>query len=249
MNRTVRILAIIGLLLAGPARADILHLESGGRIEGRIVERTAETVKIELGAGTMTFPISSIVQIEEAPSLLDEYDERMAALDAADIDGWLALGDWAAARGLASQARAAFNHVLARDPENVAANQALGRELVDGMWLSREDAYLARGYVRFEGKWMLPEQQAAIENQRLEEAAAEQARAEARQAEARALEAEARAREAEARAAEEAAADQDDSVYWGYGPQRPVRPVRPFPPEPPEPEPEPTRPITRPLER
>ena len=242
-----KVVAISLLLLAGNASADILYLDTGGRIEGRIVERTSDTVTIELGAGTMSLDLSTIVKIEEGRSLLDDYDERAAALADDDIDGWLALGDWAAARGLGSRSRSAFERVLALDPENAAANEALGRVEVDGRWLSREDAYLARGYIRFEGKWMLPEQQAAIENQRLEDAVAAEARARAREAEARARAAEARAREAEARAADDAG--REDSVYWGYGPHRPGYPVRPLPPDPPEPEPELTKPIKRPLER
>lgn len=256
MKTSTRILAKVrGLAIAVAlslgcvgAAADILHLESGGRIEGRIIEQTDESVEIQVGAGTMSLPLSSIARIEEARSVLDDYDERLAKIDAEDRDGWLALGDWASARGLHNQARFAYQRVLQLDPDSAAANQALGRVNVDGRWLSEDEAYVARGYVRFEGEWVLPEQRAAIEQQRLNDAAVEQLHNETRAAEARAREAEARAQqaEAEARAAEEA--KEDEFIYRPYGPHRPIRPIRPRPPEP-EPEPEPTRPIKQPLDR
>ena len=229
-------------------QADILHFKSGGRIEGRIIEQTDESVEIQVGAGTMSFPMSSIARIEEARSVLDDYDEQLAKIAPEDRDGWLALGDWASARGLHNQARFAYQRVLQLDPDNALANRALGRVNVDGNWLAEDEAYLARGYVRFEGEWMLPEQRLAIEQQRQNEAAVEQLRNETRAAEARAREAEARAQqaEAEARAVEEAR--EDEFIYQPYGPHRPSRPIHPRPPEP-EPEPEPVRPIKQPLDR
>jgi hypothetical protein len=245
------VLGMAALLTPGAAtRADILYLVSGGQIEGRILKRTDESVEIEIGAGTMAFPMSSIERIEEARSVLDDYDERKSKIDASNTAGLLALADWASSQGLDNQARLAYRQVLNVEPDNVSANEALGRVNVDGRWLAEADAWLARGYVLFEGKWMLPEQQVAIEQQRGQEAAVEQARADARAAQARADEAEARARaaEADARAAEDADYHDDDWYYPGYGPRWPLRPVHPIPPVP-EPEPEPVRPINRPLNR
>jgi hypothetical protein len=246
MRVPVRPLLLTLVIVATPAFADVLHLESGGRIEGRIIERNASTVAIEVGAGTMEFPMSAIARIESGRSVLDDYDERVAALADADIDGWLALGRWAAANDLPGQAKSAYRHVLDHDPGNAVANAALGRVEVDGRWLSEEDAYIARGYVKFDGEWMLPEEQAALELQRREQARADAARADARTAEARAREAEARARQAEADAQARQAEDDDvDYVYWPN--RRPHRPIRP--PQPPEPEPDTERPIRVPLKR
>ena len=240
------------LLAALPAAADVLYLQSGGRIEGRIVRRDASTVEVEIGAGTMEFPMTSILRIEEGRTVLDDYEERLAKLAVEDIQGWLALGHWAASNDLPNQAKGAYEHVLERDAGNVAANEALGRVQVDGRWLSETDAWLAQGYEKFEGEWLTPEEIAAIENERRDAAETEQARADASEAEARAREAEARARQAEADALAQQEADEyEDDYYWDtwpyYGPpQRPIRP--PNPPEP-EPEPEPERPIRVPLRR
>lgn len=225
---------VLSLATASPVRADVLHLESGGRIEGRIVSRNDSSVVIEMGAGTMELPVSSIRAIEEGPTVLDEYDERLAGLVEDDLEGWLALGRWATANDLDNQARSAYRHVLSRDPANAPANTALGKVQFDGRWMSPSDAYRAQGYVEFEGEWLLPAEVQAIESERAAVATVERARDEAREAEARARAAEARARQAEAdAAAREEAADEVDFIYWNSRPyrppQRPIRPPRPQP--------------------
>ena len=240
--------AAIGVLLlaATAALGDVLHLESGGKIEGRIVNRTDADVEIDVGAGTMTLPMSSVMRIEEGRSSLDEYDERSAALAPDDLAGWLDLARWSSRQGLGNQARSAWQQALRVDPDNAEANRGLGRVEVDGRWMTREDAYRAQGYVRFEGQWITAEEKLAIERRREETAAAERARSEARKAEADAREAEARAREADARARQaEAEAGDTDGIYWGHwgpGPGAwphypPTRPGRPYPPQRPPPHP------------
>jgi hypothetical protein len=248
---TSRWIWALPLLAALPLHADVVYLESGGRIEGRIVRRDASVVEVEIGAGTMEFPVSSILRIDESRSVLDEYDERLAQVPADDVHGWLSLGQWAASNDLPNQAKSAYSRVLTLDPSNAEANESLGRVQVDGRWLSETDAYLAQGYVKFEGDWLTPDEVAAIEHDRREQAEAEHAQANAREAEARAREAEARAREAQADALARQEADEYvDGYYWdtwpyyGYGPHPPIRPPRPEP-EPPEPE----RPIRVPLRR
>jgi hypothetical protein len=215
------------MLAAASASADVLHLKSGGQIEGRIIRKDATSVEIEMGAGTMELPMASIQSIEEGGTTLDEYDARLAELDESDSDGWLALGEWAGAHDLANQSKSAYKKVLAMDPGNTQANKALGNVNVDGRWMSEEDAYVARGFVKFEGRWLTPEDKALIESERRLQAAAD-AEEDAREAEARAIQAEARARQAEADArAEQEAAEELDIVYWDTLPRR--RPIRPLP--------------------
>jgi hypothetical protein len=86
--------------------------------------------------------------------------------------------------------------------------------------MSTEDAYRARGYVSYEGRWLTPaEHEAAVRERAADEAAAlglREADLRVQEAEARVREAEARVREAEAAAA----ADQTTSgipIGYGYG--------------------------------
>ena len=217
---------LLAALLPAAASADEVFLKSGGQLSGRIVNRTATQIEVDIGAGHVTVPVSHVVKIEEGRSALHEYQDRAAALGPSDAAGWVALGDWASARGLGTQAREAYTKGLALAPDDPRANAALGRTQVDGRWVSEEEGYRAKGYVQYRGEWITPAEMEAIQR----EDAASNAREQERQAaESRVREAEARADEAEARA-KEAQAQQDQQYwdgsypgwygtgYWGAGP-------------------------------
>ena len=204
-------------LAAAPAVGDEIMLKGGGRVSGRVVERTATRLSIETGPGRVTLPMSRVEKIVEGRSAIEVFAERAAALGPGDVQGWAELARWAEERDLLTQARLAWQRVLEHDPGNTAANASLGRVELDGAWVSRDDAYRAQGYVSFEGRWLTPaEHEAAVRERMAEEASAR----EAREVDARVREAEARAREAEARAREaESAADQaayGDGIPLGY---------------------------------
>ena len=91
---------------------------------------------------------------------------------------------------------------------------------VGGCWVSEEEGYRARGYVRFEGEWISPAEHEAIMRERAVAADQErvrQAEARVQEAEARAREAEDRAREAEAKAAESQPSSEGLPLWYGWG--------------------------------
>ncbi len=215
------IVAVAAVLLAGAALADEVFLKSGGRVSGRVVSRTATTVEVDVGAGRIAVPASSVVRIEEGRSTLQEYEERAGRIPATDAAAWIALGEWASAQGLSSQAREAYHRALAASPNDPRANAGLGNVQVNGRWVSEDEGYRAKGYVRFEGEWVTPAEHEAIVRERAAEAEHERGRREseerARQADARAEEAEARARKAEAEAKEAQEANQGLPLWYGWG--------------------------------
>ena len=237
----VLVLCLATLLLPPLAQADEVFLTSGGRLSGRIVSKTATTLEVDIGAGTISVPVSSVVRIEKGESPLQKYEMRAGRMAAGDVEGWLALGQWASDQGLSSQAREAYNRAKSAAPGDPRVNQALGNVQVDGRWVSQDDAYRAQGFVQFEGDWITAAEHDAILRERAAEderdRAVRQAQSDARDAEARAQEAEARARAAEAEAAQ--AGDEGIPYWYGWGagpevwPTRPiVRPVRPVAPRP-----------------
>lgn len=194
-------LACLLALLPALASADEVFLKGGGKLSGRILSRTDTSVQVDVGAGIITVPMASVVRIEEKRSVLDEYEERAAKVRDDDVQGWLQLARWSLAQQLGTQARRAYERVVALDPQNVEANQALGRVQLDGRWVTEQESYRSRGFVQFEGQWMTPEERDAIVEQRdarYEELARIDAERRARDAEMRAASAEARASEAEA---------------------------------------------------
>ena len=196
---------------------------------------------IETGPGRVTLPMTRVEKIVDGRSNLNVFQERAGALAPGDAAGWAGLARWAADHDLVTQSRGAWQRVLALDPQNPEANAALGRVSLDGAWVSADDAYRARGYVQYDGRWMTPAEHEASMRER---AADQEAQMQARESDLRVREAEARAREAEARARDaESGSDYSDSgipyypyVFPGYGPgygygygggYRPVHPIGP----------------------
>ena len=132
------------------------------------------------------------------------------------MEGWIALAEWASARGLGTQASEAYRRALAVSPDDPRANEALGNVRMDGRWVSQDESYRAKGYVQYEGEWITPAEHEVLLRERTEEDARERERQQAetrvREAEARAAEAEARAREAEAQQASEGI-----PLWYGWG--------------------------------
>lgn len=222
-------------LVAAPLPADEVYLKGGGQISGAIVARSEDSVEIDIGGGSLTVQMSTVVRIEESTSPLQEYRARAAELPTEDSEAWRELAHWAEDQALSTQAREAYRQVLEIVPGDPEANRALGMVELDGQWVTEEESYLARGFVEFEGEWMMPsERQAILEDRRAQEAAERQAMAAQIQADQAA---------AQARAAQEAAEDDEfwddnlpelgDPIYWGYGygpaywPTVPVQQPRP----------------------
>lgn len=194
-----RLALSVFLLIPTSLAADEVVLRGGGRLIGIVVERSATSVVIETGPGRITLPLARIERILPGTSPLETYGRRAGALPATDARGWLDLGLWARDQGLATQARAAFERVVALDPGNAVAQRAVGNVLLGERWVSPEESFRARGYVLFEGDWVQPAERDAIV---AEQAARAEARVREAEARARTAEAEARRAEADARAAE-----------------------------------------------
>ena len=227
MKRGVLVIA----LAAAPLLADDVYLRGGGQITGTIVERTTDSVRVDVGGGTLTVRMSSVVRIEETVSPLQEYRARAARIPEGDVEAWRKLARWATSGALGTMASQAWSKVVAIVPDDPEANRALGRVQYGGRWVTEEESYRARGYVEFEGEWMTPgERQTILEDER--------ARGEAdRQAEAARLQAEEKAKgEREAKEAAEhdiwrGSALPGDATYWPWGsgivywPATPVQPT------------------------
>ena len=213
VNRSV--FALIPFLAATLA-ADEVHLRGGGKIVGQIVEETHEAVVIEVGPGRITLPAERVDHIVAGHSPLSIYHQRAANLALSDVDGWLDVGLYAQRNGLTTQARDAFERVLAYSPENPIAQAALGNVKQSGRWMSEEEAYRARGMVRYGGRWTSKaERDEELRWQRQQDLERQQRR----EADARIREAEARARtaEADARRAEARTDYGSSGIPLGYG--------------------------------
>ena len=139
-----------------PAAADEILLKGGGRLQGVVVERTEKVIVVETGPGRVTLPLSIVARVVEGRSPLEAYRERAAELSQDDAAGWASLARWADERDLPTQSREAWAQSLRANPSSLQANEALGRVQLNGAWVAEEDAFPARGYVPYDGRWVTP---------------------------------------------------------------------------------------------
>jgi len=214
----VKTAIVVILLAAVPALADDVYLRGGGQITGEIVEQTEDSVSVDIGGGSLTVKMSSVVSIEKGTSPMQEYRVRAAEIAPGDAEAWRELARWATGHALSSQVADAYSQVVAVLPDDEEANRALGRVRLDGRWVSEEESYKARGYIEFEGEWMTPAERQKILAER--QARDEEYR-QANEDRIQAIEAEQRAQKERKEAEREASSGglpvYGDPVYWGWG--------------------------------
>jgi hypothetical protein len=156
------------------AEADIVHLKNGGKVEGKVVSRDAKSLVVKTKVGSVTIDAIDVARVETKATPHDELDRRRKALAPRDADGRVALALWARENGLPKERAALLEEALAIDADHAAANEALGREKVDGKWVSTaEIAALAEekdsaakkssGLVQYGGRWVTSEERDALE--------------------------------------------------------------------------------------
>jgi hypothetical protein len=170
------LLVLLVLLGAGAAvaRADVVHLKEGGTLEGKVVAEDATTVTLDTRFGRQVLERSRIERIEKKPTAEEEIAEREAKLKPGTPDEWFALAEFAGKKGLKRERERLLDKVLALDPDHEAANLAKGRVRYEGRWMTPaerdalvkaadEAAKRAKGLVEYEGRWVTPQEKEHLE--------------------------------------------------------------------------------------
>ena len=167
--------ALTVLVAAAPGRADEVHLKDGKVTRGRVVEETEEVVVVEVRTGEITgrvqIPRENVARIERGETREEarqkEYQKRLAAARVdPSAEAWAELAVWVEAQGSMSKtAREAWQKVLEIDDGHEAARRALGYVRLGNEWMTKEDAYLRKGWVYKDGKWTPGERRTAIKKQ------------------------------------------------------------------------------------
>jgi len=214
----VKRVVVVIALAAAPLLADDVYLRGGGQITGEIVDRSADSVTVDVGGGTLTVRMASVVRIQESVSPLAEYRERASKIPDGDAEAWRELARWATSGALATMASQAWSKVVAVLPDDPEANRALGRVQYGGRWVTEEESFSAQGYVKFEGEWMRPGERESILAERRAQADASRREQEAQMA---ANEQAKRDRDAQWEAEHEFWHDTPtqygDATYWPWG--------------------------------
>lgn len=132
----------LALLLALPssARADLVHLNTGGVVKGEIVSETPEEVRIRTPSGSVTTIFrEDIERIERNKSADSVYKEKLAKLGPKDADGLYQLGKEMKRLRLEKEAKECFEKALKIDPNHLPAKI----ELAEGAARANELAAIA----------------------------------------------------------------------------------------------------------
>ncbi|MHC4252060.1 MAG: hypothetical protein ACYS9X_23320, partial [Planctomycetota bacterium] len=110
--RTALVACALVLALAGWARADIVYLTNGQKIEGEVTD-LGDSIRVRKTSGiTVVYPKSKVLKIVRQASAAEEYRKRREAVESDDAKGLLGLARWCAKGGLVTEADAAFREVL-----------------------------------------------------------------------------------------------------------------------------------------
>jgi len=133
--------------------ADTIHLEGGGKIEGTIIAEDEESYTVKTKFGEVKVLKANVVRIERG-SNEEVFQRRLKELRDDDVEGHYELGLWAKEVGLKEKAKERFEYVLKLDPDHEGARKELGYKKVGNRWVSEEEYYKEKGYVKYKGEWM-----------------------------------------------------------------------------------------------
>lgn len=163
---------VVTLLLAGSAVffafargacADFVTLQGGGEIRGELLRATkgretaARVVIRTLSGALVEVDREQVVASVRRRPILEEYETRRRAA-AHTLEAEWALAEWCRANALPRERKDHLARVIALDPEHVAAHRGLGHIRDQGRWVTRDELFAARGYVKHKGKHVLPQE-------------------------------------------------------------------------------------------
>jgi hypothetical protein len=162
--------------LANTVAADVVVLNSGGQVQGTLVNADQSPRKnyvIKTDSGEITLDKAQVTEVISQSPAEREY-ERIRFSFADTVEAQWKLAEWCRENGLSGQRMAHLERIVELDPNHKQARAALGFSRIDGRWNRREDALKARGFVLYKGSWMLPqdaeiqERKAKVESARKE---------------------------------------------------------------------------------
>ncbi|RMF90949.1 MAG: HEAT repeat domain-containing protein, partial [Planctomycetota bacterium] len=128
-------------------------------IEGTIESEEGDSsIRIRTPEGALlSFERSQIDKIERLRPIQREYLlKRETTPDT--VEGHLELAQWCAEHYLAEERKSELRRVIQLDPDNARARALLGYVKTEDGWKTRDEIMQAQGYVRYKGRWMLPQE-------------------------------------------------------------------------------------------
>jgi hypothetical protein len=153
----------------GFARADVLELTNGGRIEGRLVDngdadQTKYTIDLA-GGGRLSIARASVARVDATTAAEKEYAD-LARTSPDTIDAHWKLARWCRDHKLRTLSQQHLTRILELDPDHAEARNLLGFRNKGGRWMTREDLMAARGMIKYEGRYVTRQHVELVERQK-----------------------------------------------------------------------------------
>jgi hypothetical protein len=145
------------------ARADIISLRNGGEIRGELLDDAKSKARGEpvtirtLTGATVAIIRSDVDAVVRRRLIVEEYETRRRALDDTTEAHW-DLAEWCRQKSLPKERETHLLRVVELDPEHTQAHRALGHIHNKGKWASRDEVMTSRGFVKYKGKYVLPQE-------------------------------------------------------------------------------------------
>jgi hypothetical protein len=94
--------------------------------------------------------------------LVEEYEWKARLTPSTVADHW-SLQEWCRQNGLRKEREMQLAAVLQLDPNHGESHRLLGHVKEFGKWMSRDEVMVARGYVKYKGKYMFPQEVELLE--------------------------------------------------------------------------------------
>jgi hypothetical protein len=148
-----RAASLVVLLLAASSSADEVALTNGGKLVGKAT-RDGDDVVVTTPHGEMRLKAADVAAITVGRTAWDDYADKLKATDEKDAAAQVALGDWCKERALSTETQRHWKKALELDPDQPDARKRLGFVRYEERWLTVEDYYKARGFVKVGADWV-----------------------------------------------------------------------------------------------
>ena len=123
-------------LSAGALRGDVVYLQDGKTIEGRVTRNELDnTYRIETTRGTVIKPARDVQRIVKAPLPQEVFLKRFASVNRGNIDDLATLVTWAREKHLTPQKQKVCQLILKIDPNHEMARRELGHTVFENEWI------------------------------------------------------------------------------------------------------------------
>lgn len=156
--------ALLGVFLLCQSRllADMAVLSNGGEVRGEFVDdrfnhKTADLQIRTVSGAVLVFPRSEVTSVTRRRLAYEEYEVRRRNV-ADTLEAQWDLAEWCRANDLRDRRQSHLKRVLDFNPEHLEARRLLGYKRVDGEWKTQDEIMAARGYVKYKGRYVLPQE-------------------------------------------------------------------------------------------